>query len=113
MPTVRVSRRHLLKGVATTTAGVAAFPWPLRAQAKTIKVGVVSPITGAMAEVGGDCRLGAQLAAEAINVGRPIVTEDSRLAKALRSAAAELVSTGKSDDQPAAGMLGRLAWRRA
>ena len=66
MPTVRVSRRHLLKGAAIT-AGVAAVPRPLRAQVKTIKVGVVSPITGAMAEVGGDCRLGAQLAAEAIN----------------------------------------------
>ena len=62
----RVSRRRFLH-LAGAMAGAAAFPLPLRAQAKTIKVGVVSPITGAMAEVGGDCRLGAQLAAEAIN----------------------------------------------
>jgi branched-chain amino acid transport system substrate-binding protein len=62
----RVSRRRFLH-LAGAAAGVTAFPPPLRAQARTIKVGVVSPITGAMAEVGGDCRLGAQLAAEAIN----------------------------------------------
>ena len=55
-----------------------------------------------------------RVAAEAINVGRPIVTEDSRLAKALRAAAAELVSSNQTQpQQQAAGVLGRLAWRRA
>ena len=54
-----------------------------------------------------------RVAAEAINVGRPIVTEDSRLAKALRAAAAELVSTNQTQPQQAVGVLGRLAWRRA
>jgi len=54
-----------------------------------------------------------RVAAEAINVGRPIVTEDSRLARALRAAAAELVNVGKTEAAPAAGVLGRLAWRRA
>jgi branched-chain amino acid transport system substrate-binding protein len=63
---MRVSRRRFLGGLAAAT-GLAAVPRPLRAQGKAIKIGVVSPITGAMAEVGGDCRLGAQLAAEAIN----------------------------------------------
>jgi len=55
-----------------------------------------------------------RVAAEAINVGRPVVTEDGRLAKALRAAAAELVNVGKPEApaQPA-GVLGRLAWRRA
>jgi branched-chain amino acid transport system substrate-binding protein len=66
MRSSRVSRRSFLKGVAAVT-GVAAVPRSLRAQGKTIKIGVVGPITGAMAEVGGDCRLGAQLAAEAVN----------------------------------------------
>ena len=66
MRSARVSRRRFLEGVAAAT-GVAAVPRALRAQGKTIKIGVVGPITGAMAEVGGDCRLGAQLAAEAIN----------------------------------------------
>ena len=55
-----------------------------------------------------------RVAAEAVNVGRPVVSEDGRLAKALRAAAAELVNTGKAEPQAAAaGMLGRLAWRRA
>jgi branched-chain amino acid transport system substrate-binding protein len=66
MSGLRITRRSLLT-LAGATAGAATFPWPLRAQPRTIKVGVVSPISGAMAEVGGDCRLGAQLAAEAIN----------------------------------------------
>jgi pilus assembly protein CpaE len=54
-----------------------------------------------------------RVAAEAINVGRPIVAEDGRLAKALRAAAAELVNVGTVEAAPAAGVLGRLAWRRA
>jgi len=62
----RISRRHFLL-LAGGAAGAITLPRPLHAQPKTIKVGVVSPISGAMAEVGGDCRLGAQLAAEAIN----------------------------------------------
>jgi branched-chain amino acid transport system substrate-binding protein len=66
MSSVRVSRRRFVKGAAAMAAA-AGLPRPLAAQGKTVKVGVVSPITGAMAEVGGDCRLGAQLAAEAIN----------------------------------------------
>ena len=66
MSGLRITRRSFLT-LAGATAGAATFPWPLRAQPRTIKVGVVSPISGAMAEVGGDCRLGAQLAAEAIN----------------------------------------------
>ena len=66
MSSARVNRRGFL-GAAAAAAGVAMARRPARAQGKTVKVGVVSPITGAMAEVGGDCRLGAQLAAEAIN----------------------------------------------
>ena len=55
-----------------------------------------------------------RVAAEAINVGRPIVSEDGRLAKALRAAAAELVNVGKPEAAaPATSVLGRLAWRRA
>jgi hypothetical protein len=34
----RVSRRNFLT-LAARRAGAVAFPWPLRAQAKTIKVG--------------------------------------------------------------------------
>src|SRR4029453_5977485 len=66
MSGLRITRRSFLT-LAGATAGAATFPWPLRAQPRTIKAGGGSPISGAMAEVGGDCRLGAQLAAEAIN----------------------------------------------
>jgi branched-chain amino acid transport system substrate-binding protein len=66
MKPTRVTRRVFLT-TALGGAGVAACPLPLRAQPRTIKVGMVSPVTGAMAEVGQDCRLGAQLAAEAVN----------------------------------------------
>jgi branched-chain amino acid transport system substrate-binding protein len=64
----RVYRRTFLKA-AGTAAGAAAlgFPAVLRAQAPTLKVGVVHPITGPLAEPGQACRLGAQMAADAIN----------------------------------------------
>jgi branched-chain amino acid transport system substrate-binding protein len=61
-----ITRRTFL-GAAAASAAVATVPMPSRAQGKTIKIGVISPVTGALAEVGQDCRLGAQMAAEAIN----------------------------------------------
>jgi branched-chain amino acid transport system substrate-binding protein len=63
-----VHRRTFLR-TAGTAAGAAAlgFPAVLRAQATTFKVGVVHPITGPLAEPGQACRLGAQMAAEAVN----------------------------------------------
>src|SRR2546427_5689767 len=61
----RLTRRTFL---VTTAAGAAAgFPRPLRAQPKTFKIGVVHPVTGPLAEPGQACRLGAQMAADAIN----------------------------------------------
>src|SRR5262247_534945 len=64
----RVHRRTFLKA-AGTAAGAAAlgFPAVLRAQTPSFKVGVVHPVTGPLAEPGQACRLGAQMAAEAIN----------------------------------------------
>jgi branched-chain amino acid transport system substrate-binding protein len=73
MTTARISRRDVLKA-AVTGAGVATVPRVLQAQPASIKVGVVSPVTGAMAEVGGDCRLGAQMAADAINAAGGIAS---------------------------------------
>jgi branched-chain amino acid transport system substrate-binding protein len=66
MPTYRVSRRTFLSAAAAGAA-VIGFPRPLRAQAKTFKIGVIHPVTGPLAEPGQACRLGAQMAAEAIN----------------------------------------------
>jgi branched-chain amino acid transport system substrate-binding protein len=61
----RFTRRTFL----TTTAGavVAGFPRPLRAQGRSFKIGAVHPITGPLAEPGQACRLGAQMAVDAVN----------------------------------------------
>src|SRR5438105_6551223 len=66
MPMSRVSRRTFVRA-AVAGAAMLAAPRPGRAQAKTFKIGVIHPITGPLAEPGQACRLGAQLAAEAIN----------------------------------------------
>ena len=67
MPTSRRLTRRTFLTATAAGAAVGAFPLPLLAQAKTVKVGVVHPITGPLAEPGQACRLGAQMAADAIN----------------------------------------------
>ena len=63
--TTRVTRRRFL--TAAAGVAVAGFPSPLRAQAKTFKIGAVHPVTGPLAEPGQACRLGAQMAVDAVN----------------------------------------------
>jgi branched-chain amino acid transport system substrate-binding protein len=63
---MRTTRRIFLAGTLTGAAAV-GLPRPLRAQPKTFKVGVIHPVTGPLAEPGQACRLGAQMAADAIN----------------------------------------------
>ena len=67
MDSIRLDRRSFLRGATATALGVGAFPTVLRAQPRTIKIGMVEPLTGPMADVGQDSRLGAQIAVEAIN----------------------------------------------
>ena len=64
--THRLTRRAWLKATAAGAA-LAGVPLPLRAQPRTFKIGAVHPVTGALAEPGQACRLGAQMAVEAIN----------------------------------------------
>jgi branched-chain amino acid transport system substrate-binding protein len=59
-----VGRRSFVAGAG---AAVLGFPAVLRAQAPAIKLGVLHTVTGPLAEPGQACRVGAQLAAEAIN----------------------------------------------
>src|SRR5438477_12009846 len=88
----RLTRRTFL---ATTAAGAAAgFPRPLRAQPKVFKVGVIHPVTGPLAEPGQACRLGAQMAADAVNAAGGI--------KSLGGARLELL-LGDTTTKPAAG----------
>jgi len=62
-------RRTFLKtaGAAAGATALAGFPAVLRAQAPTFKVGAVHPVTGPIAEPGQASRLGAQMAADAVN----------------------------------------------
>ncbi|MBI4010791.1 MAG: ABC transporter substrate-binding protein, partial [Candidatus Rokubacteria bacterium] len=66
--TDRVGRRTFLTG-AGVAAGAAAlgFPAVLRAQPRTVKIGVVHTVTGPLSEPGQACRLGAQMAADHVN----------------------------------------------
>lgn len=61
-----LTRRTLL-GTAGAAAAVLGVPLPLRAQPRAIKIGVITPVTGAMAEVGQYCRIAAQMAADDVN----------------------------------------------
>jgi branched-chain amino acid transport system substrate-binding protein len=61
-----VTRRAALKGGAIAVATLAA-PAHLRAEAAPVKVGVLQPLTGALANDGQAGRLGAELAIKAIN----------------------------------------------
>src|SRR5262245_37296048 len=62
----RPTRRTFLKATAGGAAAL-GFPLPLRAQPKTFKIGAIHPVTGALAEPGQACRLGAQMAIDAVN----------------------------------------------
>jgi len=64
--TTRLTRRRFLTTAAAGTA-VAGFPLPLRAQPTRFKIGAVHPVTGPLAEPGQACRLGAQMAVDAVN----------------------------------------------
>ena len=89
-------RRTFLKtaGAAAGATALAGFPAVLRAQAQTVKIGVVHPVTGPLAEPGQACRLGAQMAADAINAGGGI--------KALGGMKLELV-VGDTQTKPDVG----------
>ena len=60
------TRRHFMSQSAVATSAL-AFPLVGGAQPKTIKVGVLHPVTGALAYSGQQCRVGALMAIEDIN----------------------------------------------
>src|SRR5437660_887637 len=61
-----LDRRRLLAGAGAAAAGL-GFPAILRAQAPAIKIGVLHPVTGALAYSGTQSRHGARLRIEEIN----------------------------------------------
>src|SRR5712692_10864425 len=76
MESRRVNRRTFLRGAAAVSVGLGAFPAVLRAQPRTIKIGMVEPLSGPMSDVGQDSRLGAQIAVDAINAAGGIRSLD-------------------------------------
>ncbi len=62
-----VSRRDFIAGTSALAAGTMGFPLIGGAQAKTVKVGIIHPVTGFVAFAGSQGRLGANLAVEDIN----------------------------------------------
>jgi branched-chain amino acid transport system substrate-binding protein len=93
-PSIAFNRRTFLGAAAAAGAGLVGFPAVLRAQAPSVKVGVVHPVTGPLAEPGQACRLGAQMAADAINAAGGI--------KALGGAKLELI-VGDTQTKPDVG----------
>jgi branched-chain amino acid transport system substrate-binding protein len=61
-----LSRRKIVAGAAATT-GLIAMPGLVRAQAPQIKLGILQPVTGALAQDGEYGRLGAEIAINEIN----------------------------------------------
>jgi ABC-type branched-subunit amino acid transport system substrate-binding protein len=88
--TARSTRRALL-ATAAATGALAGLPRPLRAQPPTVKIGAVHPVTGGLAEIGRACRLGAQMAVDAVNAAGGI--------QALGGARLELV-LGDTENKP-------------
>jgi branched-chain amino acid transport system substrate-binding protein len=90
MKASRLTRRRFLKGSVGVVALVGA-PQPVRAQPRSVKIGAVHPVTGALAEIGQACRLGAQMGVDAVNAAGGI--------KSLGGAKLELV-LGDTENKP-------------
>lgn len=80
-----VNRRHLLTAAAAGTAASVFSPWVARAQAKAIKIGMPTILSGRVAQLGTSSRNAVQLEVEKVNAagglaGRPIemVIRDSK-----------------------------------
>lgn len=95
-----VGRRTLLKGAAAT-ASVLAIPAILRAQPAPVKLGIIQPVTGALALDGDLGRLGAELAIADINAAGGI--------KSLGGAQIQMVfADNRSNPEAAAQEVERL-----
>ena len=65
--TTEITRRAAVRAGLAAGAATLAMPAVLRAQTATVKIGLIHPVTGALAYGGGLCRLGGQTAIEDIN----------------------------------------------
>lgn len=63
----RIDRRRLIGTAGAAAAAAVAMPGVLRAQPAAIKIGILQPVTGALAQDGEYGRLGAEIALKEIN----------------------------------------------
>ena len=63
----RLNRRTLLKGAAATTAGMLAAPMVVRAENKTIKIGMPTILSGRVAQLGTSSRNAVMMEVDRIN----------------------------------------------
>jgi branched-chain amino acid transport system substrate-binding protein len=89
----RLSRRTVVKAAAAST--VLGAPGLLLAQARPVKIGLIHPVSGALAYSGGQGRMGCQMAIDEINAAGGI--------KALGGARVEAV-LGDSQSRPEVGV---------
>ena len=91
----RRRREFLKRAAALAAAGVAGFPAIVRGQSEPVKIGILHPVTGALAYSGGLSRLGAQIAVDEINAAGGI--------RSLAGAKIEAM-LGDAQSNPAAGV---------
>lgn len=98
-----MTRRQVLSGVIVGL-GAAALPAGLRAQPRVVRLGAIHPVSGPLADVGLACRLGVQMAVDAVNAGGGIaglggsrlelLVGDSASAAGARAEAERLIAAG-------------------
>ncbi len=98
-----MTRRQVLSGVIAGL-GAAALPAGLRAQPRVVRLGAIHPVSGPLADVGLACRLGVQMAVDAVNAGGGIaglggsrlelLVGDSASAAGARAEAERLIAAG-------------------
>lgn len=67
-PSLALTRRALLRGAAAAAAA-GALPAVVSAQPRVVRIGAIHPVSGPLGEIGLACRLGMQLAIDAVNAG--------------------------------------------
>ena len=63
----KFDRRAMLQGSAAAAAAIVAAPGILRAQPAPVKIGILQPVTGALAQDGNYGKLGAEIAINEVN----------------------------------------------
>ena len=99
------TRRHFM-GQSAAAASALAFPLVGGAQPKPVKIGVLHPVTGALAYSGQQCRMGALMAIEDINKAGGIKSLggakiEAMLGDAQSSPQAGTAEIEKMNDRPA------------